>query len=173
MIGTLQHSLQLIFGSEGGYVNNVHDKGGATKFGITAATLGASRSLGRKATPDEVKGLTLAEAANILDRQYAQPIHYNSLPSPIDFLMLDEAVMSGPVRAIKDMQATLGVKADGNLGIQTMAAINAVTDLRDLVRRYDARRLSFLRQLHDWVFFGKGWGNRLNYDTATALAMIK
>lgn len=172
MIGTLEHSLSLIFGSEGGYVNSPHDKGGATKYGITAATLGSWRKLGRSATPDEVKGLTIGEAAQILTRQYAAPIHYDELPSPIDFLMLDEAVMSGPVRAIIDMQKALGIKADGNLGVQTMTAIKAA-DLATLVRKYDAQRFSFLRRLHDWIFFGKGWNNRLNYDTATALAMIK
>ena len=54
--------IRLVFGHEGGYSNHPEDPGGPTKFGITAKTLGSYRRLGRDATPEEVRGLTLAEA---------------------------------------------------------------------------------------------------------------
>lgn len=52
---------------EGGekYTNHPSDRGGPTKWGVTAAKLGEFRRLGRAATPDEVKALTREEAANI------------------------------------------------------------------------------------------------------------
>jgi lysozyme family protein len=141
-------------------------------FGITAATLGAWRKLGRKATPIEVAGLSLAEAAAILERQYAQPIRYADLPVPIDYCVFDEAVNAGPVRAARTLQACLGVTVDGHIGIQTLAAVNAVGDRGKLVRQLCARRLGFLRTLPTWLVFGRGWRSRVAKVQATALAML-
>jgi lysozyme family protein len=168
----LAHSITLVFGSEGGYVNHPRDPGGATKYGVTAATLGAWRKLGRKATPTEVAGLALAEARAILDGQYAQPIRYADLPAPIDYCVFDEAVNAGPVRAARTLQACLGVPADGHIGIETLAALNAVDDRATLVRKLCARRLGFLRALPTWLSFGRGWRNRVAQVQATALAML-
>ena len=83
MRDNLDECLTLIFGSEGGYVNHPKDPGGATKYGITAATLGAHRGLGRAATPNEVKALSLAEATRILEAQYARSIRFDDLPAGI------------------------------------------------------------------------------------------
>ncbi|MFC2248717.1 glycoside hydrolase family 108 protein [Labrys portucalensis] len=173
MSDTLAQSIKLVFGSEGGYVNHPKDPGGATKYGITAATLGAWRKLGRKAMPPEVAALTLAEATRILDKQYAQPIRYAELPSPIDYVVFDEAVNSGPVQAIRDLQACVGAKVDGNIGINTLRAVQGVNDRAALVRKLCTRRLGFMRRLRTWVTFGRGWTNRVNHVQATALAMIK
>jgi lysozyme family protein len=172
MSDTLAQSIKLVFGSEGGYVNNPRDPGGATKYGVTAATLGAWRRLGRKATPGEVAALTLGEATQILDRQYAQSIRYAELPSPIDYCVFDESVNAGPVRAIRTLQACLGVKADGHIGAVTLEAVREAGDHATLIRKLCARRLGFLRALPAWLGFGRGWTNRVNHVQATALAMI-
>jgi len=52
---------------EGGakFTNHPSDRGGPTKYGITAAKLGEWRRLGRAATADEVRNLTEAEADDI------------------------------------------------------------------------------------------------------------
>lgn len=172
MSDTLAQSIALVFGAEGGYVNHPQDPGGATKYGITAATLGAWRKLGRKASPAEVQALDLAEASAILARQYAEPIRYAELPSPIDYCVFDESVNAGPVRAIRTLQASLGVKADGHIGAVTLEAVQAVGDHAALIRKLCARRLGFLRALPPWFSFGRGWSNRVNHVQATALAMI-
>ncbi|WEK50298.1 MAG: glycosyl hydrolase 108 family protein [Candidatus Kaistia colombiensis] len=160
MRGNLDKCLRLIFGSEGGFVNNPKDPGGATKYGITAATLGAWRKLGRAATPDEVKRLQLAEAAAILEGQYARSIRFDDLPAGIDYAVLDFAVNSGPGQAAKTLQRVLGVPADGIIGERTLQAIRAA-DSAKLIDAYLDARLAFLKRLKTWPTFGKGWSRRL------------
>ncbi|MGO4334947.1 glycoside hydrolase family 108 protein [Labrys sp. KB_33_2] len=170
MSDTLAQTIKLVFGSEGGYVNHPKDPGGATKYGITAATLGASRRLGRKATPDEVRRLTLAEAAQILDKQYAQPLRYSELPAGLDYALFDYAVNSGPAQAVKTLQRVLGVEADGIMGAKTLDAMVMSVELIDKLQ--DAR-LKFLRGLKTWPTFGKGWTNRVEHVRVAALTMAR
>ncbi|MDZ5453243.1 glycoside hydrolase family 108 protein [Labrys sp. ZIDIC5] len=170
MSDTLAQTIKLVFGSEGGYANHPRDPGGATKYGITAATLGAARRLGRKATPDEVKRLTLAEAAGILDRQYAQPLRYRELPAGLDYALFDYAVNSGPAQAVKTLQRLLAVEADGILGVKTLEAIRR-HEVTDLIDELQDARLRFLRGLKTWPTFGKGWSARTTHVRETALLM--
>jgi lysozyme family protein len=64
--------LEPLLTREGGerYTNNPADKGGPTKWGITAVTLGEFRKLGRAARPAEVQALTRAEAVTIYRQNY-------------------------------------------------------------------------------------------------------
>lgn len=172
MSDNLAQSITLVFGSEGGFVNNRFDNGGPTKYGITAATLGAWRHLGRPATVQEVQGLTLEEATQILDKQYAQPVCYSQLPAGIDYCMFDESVNSGPVRAIEDLQTCLGVASDGHLGIITMQAVGRITNRAAFIQKLCAQRMGFLRHLPSWAHFGTGWTNRVRSVQANALKMI-
>lgn len=173
MSDNLAQTIKLVFGSEGGYVNDKRDPGGATKYGVTAAALGAWRKLGRKAMPTEVAALQLPEATRILDVQYAQPIRYADLPTGLDYALFDYAVNSGPVKAAKDLQACLGVAVDGHVGLLTIQAVQRINDRKALVRKLCARRLGFMHRLKTWLTFGRGWTNRVNHVQATALAMIK
>lgn len=171
MSDNLAQTIKLVFGSEGGYVNHPRDPGGATKYGITAATLGAWRKLGRKATPDEVKRLTLAEAADILDSQYAEPLRYQDLPAGLDYALFDYSTNSGPAQAVKTLQRVLGVEADGVMGAKTLDAIRRNTAPILIDDLCDAR-LKFLRGLKTWSTFGRGWQSRVEHVRQTAMSMI-
>ena len=156
--------------SEGGYVNDPKDPGGETNYGITARTYAAWNSqTGRPQRP--VRDLTKIEADEIVGTQYLDPIRFDDLPAGIDYLMADYAVNSGPSRAVRDMQALVGVAQDGINGLQTLAAIRAA-DQVTLVNAYCDRRLKFLRGLKTWARFGKGWTSRVNAARAQALSMI-
>ncbi|WP_448953085.1 glycoside hydrolase family 108 protein [Labrys neptuniae] len=170
MSDNLAQTIKLVFGSEGGYSNHPVDPGGATKYGITAATLGAARGLGRKATPDEVKALTLTEAAQILDRQYAQPLRYQELPAGLDYALFDYGVNSGPAQAVKTLQRILGVEADGVMGVKTLTTLR-MHDTADLINALQDARLKFLKGLRTWPTFGKGWGIRVEHVRDGALKM--
>lgn len=107
---------------ESGFVNDPHDRGGPTKYGITAQTLGDWRRLGRWATFDEVESLTETEAAAILRKNYVAPF----LAVPFDELranLVDMAVLEGQGTAIRALQQVLGVPVDGILGPRTLAAV--------------------------------------------------
>lgn len=172
MADNLKLCIKLIFGEEGGYVNHPSDPGGATKYGITASTLGAWRKLGRKATPDEVKTLTLDEASQILQAQYAAPIWFDKLPAGLDYAVLDYSVNSGPSKAVKDLQRLLKISVDGQMGIQTLTAVNESPDLPALINQYLDNRLKFLKSLKTWSTFGNGWTNRIKRVRSGSLAMV-
>lgn len=170
MSDNLAQTIKLVFGSEGSYVNHPKDPGGPTKYGITAATLGAWRRLGRRATAEEVMALRLTEATEILDKQYAQPLRYAELPPGLDYALFDFAVNSFTVQPVKELQRVLGVEADGIMGVKTLAAIRT-RDVSALINGLCDRRMGFLRGIKGWPTFGKGWTARVAHVRQTALRM--
>jgi lysozyme family protein len=146
---------------EGGFVDRPADRGGPTKFGITAETLGEARGLGRSATAEEVKALTESEARAIYRRLYIDKPGFTAIvDAPLRALLVDCAVHSGPARAVEWLQRALGVVADGRIGPITIGAL-ASSD-RDLIRRRIlAERLRFLGRLitkdSGQAAFAQGW----------------
>lgn len=148
--------------SEGGYVDHPKDPGGATDRGITQKTYDAwNRRLGRPRK--SVRGISKAEAEQIIEFQYMDAVRADALPSGLDYTMSDYSVNSGPGRAAKDLQRVLGVKADGVIGVHTLAAV-AAHDTQDLIVALCRRRMSFLKSLKHWPAFGKGWTRRVMGD---------
>ncbi|WP_448950588.1 glycoside hydrolase family 108 protein [Labrys neptuniae] len=170
MSNNLAQTIKLAFGSEGGWSNHPADPGGATKYGITASTLGVARDLRRKATPDEVRALSLSEAAQILDKQYAQPLRYAELPPGLDYALFDFSVNSGPAQAVRILQRILVVEVDGIVGVKTLNAIRD-RNLAGLIDKLQDARLRFLKGLKTWPTFGKGWSIRVEHVRSSALKM--
>ncbi len=167
---TLTTALDLMFGHEGGYVNNPKDTGGATKYGITHKTLAAHRGVA-SVTPAQVKALTKEEATEIYVKSYWTQSGGDLLPVGIDFMAFDYGVNSGPAQAVKSLQRVVGVKADGIVGSQTVAAVSAYKG--DLIRAYAAERLRFMRTLKTWPVFGRGWQKRVESVEAQARQVIR
>lgn len=163
--------LKTTLSEEGGFSNNPKDPGRATMQGVTQATYDAWRKRCGQVTRS-VRSMEPTERDSIYREQYWLAIRGPELPSGIDLLMFDEAVNSGPVRAIRDLQSCLGVGADGHLGLQTLAALRGVNNSYDLVDRLAAKRLGFLRALGNWKYFGKGWANRVARVRSAARQLI-
>ncbi|QRE77338.1 glycoside hydrolase family 108 protein [Methylobacterium aquaticum] len=161
-------SLQLVLKSEGGYVDDPHDNGGATNLGVTIGTL--SLWLGRPATKAEVRALTPATVAPIYRRRFWDAIQGDALPAGLDYALFDFAVNSGPKRAVIGLQRALKVADDGKLGPISLAAV-AKHKPADLIDALCDGRLAFLRELSTWPRFGKGWGRRVEEVRKAALAM--
>ena len=107
---------------EGGYVHDPVDRGGPTKYGITQRTLRAWR--GQSVTAADVRRLTRDEARAIYRRRYVDAPGFATLPDPLRAQVIDDAVLSGPRHAVKDLQRAIGrVTVDGQLGPQTRAAL--------------------------------------------------
>lgn len=85
---------------EGPYVNHPNDKGGPTKYGITLKTLSDWR--GHPVTADDVAGLSIQEAKEILTENYVHGPGFDAIPDPklFDF-MVDVGTMSYPTTAWK------------------------------------------------------------------------
>ena len=147
---------------EGGYVDDPADRGGATHFGITAATLGEWRRLGRPATRDEVQALTDDEATAIYRARYVRP--FETVPFPeVRAHLVDFAVHSGVTTAIKTLQRVLGVPDDGILGERTRTAL-VVYPWRLTQAALVAERVKLLSRLVDkdakQSRFLRGWVKR-------------
>lgn len=145
--------------SEGGYVNHKNDPGGPTDRGITQATYNAWNKL-RGKPQKSVKGISKAEADEIYISQYFAPIRFNDLPPGLDYAVADFSINSGPSRAAKELQRVLGVKQDGVIGLNTLAAIKP-KNLQLIIVDYCNRRLAFMQSLKIWSTFKNGWTTRV------------
>lgn len=144
-----QAFLQLI-GHEGGYVNNPHDPGGETKYGIS-----------RRAYPQEdIAGMTLERAKLIYHRDYWGPAGCSTVPPGVRFDLFDMAVNAGVRAAIKALQRTVQETPDGILGPRTLAAVSSMSEPR-LIARFNGQRLAAMTELDTWATFGRGWARRI------------
>src|SRR5579862_7765842 len=157
--------LPVILASEGGFVDDPADPGGATNLGVTRATL--SSWLGRPATVAEVEALRPAAVAPIYRARYWNPAHAGDCPPGVDLMVFDEAVNQGVGRALASLQAALGVAPDGAFGPATVAAL-AAADPAALVRAIAANREANYRALPTFPRFGHGWLARLERTTNLA-----
>lgn len=162
-----ERALALVLRHEGGYVNHPNDPGGPTNKGITLATM--RRYVMRSATVDDLKAITPQQVATVYRRHYWDAVRGDELPSGVDYALFDFAVNSGPSRAIRFMQRSLGVEQDGKLGPATMRAVkDAAPGI--LAASVCDLRLGWLKTLKTWQTFGKGWASRVNDVKRTALA---
>lgn len=161
----LAHTLRY----EGSYVDHPADPGGATNYGITFATLKAWR--GKPITKADVRALTKVEAGEIYRNKYWNAVRGDDLPKGVDMAVFDWAVNSGPGAAIKALQKTLGLTADGYIGAVTLREV-AKADPATLVRSLCDRRGSFFQSLKTFRVFGRGWMRRVTEVKAAALKMI-
>jgi lysozyme family protein len=153
-------SLTHLLRREGGFVDHPADRGGATNFGITAATLGDWRGLGRPASRDEVKALTEREARAIYTQRYLKDTGFDQIRNAkLRDLLLDCAVHHGPARATKWLQEAVGVTADGKVGPRTLAAVRSfgrapsATSLRMTTASAEKLRMAILAKRI--IFFGE------------------
>lgn len=161
--------------TEGGYSTAPDDPGNwtsgkpgvgtlkGTKFGISAA---AYPSL-------DIASLTLDAADGIRKRDYWDRVRGDELPPSVAFVLADAAYNSGPVTAIKQLQAQLGVDIDGDFGTVTMDSLKAQTEgmtqdafgldpLEEFLSGFCARRLQFEAGLGRlWAENEGGWTLRL------------
>jgi lysozyme family protein len=169
-VSTFERALALVLQHEGGFVDHPDDPGGATKYGISKATLEAHR--GRPLRKADVQALTIAEAGAIYRASYWDGIRGDALPTGLDYCVFDFAVNSGQARAVIALQRALDVADDGRLGPLTLsAALKA--DPERLIRTICAGRMSFLRKLSTFRTFGKGWTRRVAGVEAEALKMAQ
>ncbi|TVR95612.1 MAG: hypothetical protein EA406_13620 [Rhodospirillales bacterium] len=157
---------------EGGYVNHPADRGGPTKYGITAATLSAHRGLVMLAAASEVQALTLEEAREIYRHQYvSRPRFHQINDQRLQEAVVDFGVHSGPSVAARALQQAAGVNDDGIVGPVTLRAVNAA-DPEVLALRVNLFRALFLMRLigrnNSQAVFARGWANRLAELTEVA-----
>lgn len=122
--------------NEGGYANDSRDPGGETKYGIS-----------KRAYPNlEIKGLTVAQAEQIYERDYWNTLYAQIQSQDIATRLLDHGVTSGTETAVKIIQRAVGVDPDGIFGPATLRAINS-KDPEKLLQDFRARRAVYYAEV--------------------------
>ncbi|MEN9543910.1 MAG: hypothetical protein RLZZ598_743 [Pseudomonadota bacterium] len=123
---------------EGGYSHHPADRGGPTKFGITAKTL--ADYLRRPVTAETVRALPRSQALAIYRERYWHGANIDRLSEPLQPVVFDMAVNLGPANAVRVLQQALGDLGHPIIGDGIIGKVTAGVAARAL-ERHGARRV--------------------------------
>jgi lysozyme family protein len=147
---TFEWAMDVVLEFEGGYSCDPNDGGGETNFGISI-----------NAFPNEdIKNLTKERAIEIYRHAYWDKLKIEMMPEAIRLPFFDCAINQGPGTATIWLQRALGVKADGIIGFQTLAALQ-LADITKVRKDFIIRRMRGYIEARGWPRFGAGWAMRL------------
>lgn len=140
-MNTFDLALKHTLGIEGGYVNDVRDSGGATRYGITEKV---ARAFGYTGPMSE---LPLDLAKRIYKEQYWDIIRLDEVAEiapDVALEMFDTGVNCGQARAVQFLQRSLNVfnrngelypdlEVDGLIGRNTLSALRAYVRYRGII----------------------------------------
>jgi lysozyme family protein len=154
--------IENILKREGVFSNHPHDSQKTTKYGITQATLGESRHLGRCATYQEVFDLSLEEAKEIYANLYILKPGFHMIQNkPLQELVIDCGVHSGTGKAIQWL-----LEASALQSLKTPEDFDVLNGKNPhlIYNNLLARRLRFLGNIisknHKLASFAGGWMKR-------------
>jgi lysozyme family protein len=157
--------LAFVLASEGGYVDDPQDPGGATNLGITLSELSQWRHTA--VTKADVQALGKDEAAAIYRANYWNATRCSDLPSGVDLMVFDAAVNMGCGRSAEFLQSAVGAVADGSIGPATLAAVGKMA-VAALIPALASAREAYYQSLSTFNHFGAGWTARVQKVTALA-----
>ena len=145
---TFEEIIEQVLEHEGGYVNDPHDAGGETNFGIA-----------KRFYPDvDIKNLTKEQAKKIYHQDYWRPAKCDDVPPRLRHIYFDMCVNFGRSGAVKVLQRAANAKGaglivDGKIGPKTINSLDKVKEGR--VRAY--RVLKFAKIVIDKPEQEKFW----------------
>ena len=155
---SVQRIADAIIAREGGYVNDPDDPGGATKFGVTLATLarlGVDLDGDGQVSARDLRQLTQAQARDIFVDHYFHRPRLDELPAVLQPSVFDMYVNAGAT-AVRILQRLLGdmgqrIAVDGIIGPQTIEAADIAQALapHHLVDAYGIARRNYYYALAD------------------------
>lgn len=157
---------------EGGYVDHLNDKGGATNLGVTLKVWidnGYDKDGDRDIDKEDLRRITKQDAEKIAKKLYWDKIKGDQINSQsLAEFIFDWAYNSGVATATKKVQESLKLKEDGVMGPLTIAAINS-SSAKCLFDVLKIRREKFFKDIvasnPSQRVFLNGWMNRLNSFT--------
>lgn len=141
---------ELLMLNEGGgaVVDDPHDPGGLTKWGIS-----------QRSYPDtDIAALTEDGARELTRQDYWTPSGCNALPPWAALALLDSAFNQGRKPAIAMLQRAVGVLPDGVMGPDTITAVERAYP-REALGRFLAERA--VRYCGGKPLYVRGWMRRL------------
>ena len=169
-------AIPIILEHEGGFVNNRHDPGGATNWGISLRRLLKQHDLSiydydgdGDVDAEDMRLMPEEDAVAFYRVEFWDRYDYDLLaPQEVATKVFDTCVNTGPRQAHKILQRALRsaghrVEVDGLLGPQTRAAVIAVSN-QQLVLSLRSEQAGFYRVLivnrPAFIEFISGWNNR-------------
>jgi lysozyme family protein len=168
MTDLIDSLIKRVIEREGGFVNDLADAGGPTKYGITLATLHDWRQAPVSAR--DVEQLTTDEARRIYRAKYF-PAGFEAIPDAgLLELLFDFGVNSGVAAPVKALQTVLQRNRlydgaiDGGFGPKSAAALARVRNWAALFYAVKCERYElFMRYIGarpENARFAAGWSNR-------------
>src|SRR3990172_6283331 len=150
-------ALAFVLESEGGFVDDLADPGGATKHGVSlravrhldadgVAGLDFDLDLDGDVDADDIRLITLAQAEEFYRVHYWTPARCDVLPWPVSLVAFDAAVNQGVSTAARVLQRAVGADVDGVIGPKTLARLAAAAP-SSVARSMIVGRLDRYRQL--------------------------
>ncbi|TDB43269.1 glycoside hydrolase family 108 protein [Photorhabdus luminescens] len=159
------HAIHYLLSVEGGYVNNPHDTGGQTKFGIS-----------QRSYPHlKIAALTEDDATTLYYRDFWLKAGCDKLPAGLSLAVFDAAVQHGIKPAVQQLQQVVGVQDDGVIGPDTLNAVEAFAPPYLFTRLLNQRARTYARIIAvnpTQKVFLDGWFNRLDKLASAALEVL-
>ena len=133
---TFNEIIEVVLDHEGGYVNDPHDAGGETKYGIAK----------RWYPSVDIKNLTKEDAKHIYHTDYWRPAKCDEVPPHLRHIYFDMCVNFGRSGAVKVLQRAYNsrnknkIDVDGKIGPNTLKAIQKLSI--EKVRAYRVLRFA-------------------------------
>ena len=165
-MASFSDALKMVLKSEGGFVNDPSDHGGATNEGVTQVNYDSYRRA-KNLQGQSVKNISPEEVSDIYLHNYWIASKCDQLPIQLAFAVFDTAVNSGVGRAAKFLQKSVGATEDGMIGPNTLASVNDLCKKQGVLKvatDYIDIRESFLKAIVNnnpsQSKFLTGWLNR-------------
>lgn len=153
------------------------EPGGAVKDGITMVSFAEYEEHHGIPHPQvaDLRGMSLDLAQAIYDERFLTPIHFNDLPSGLDYRVLDVCINLGVMGGIRLLQPMLDVKVTGVMDDVTMSVMKCFladpASSRPLIARISDGWLDLKRKAPHWPKYQKGWTARAYRARDRAIAM--
>lgn len=149
-MSAFEQAFQFVLSVEGGHVDDPHDPGGETRYGIS-----------QRAYPHlEIATLTPDDARALYRRDYWDKVRGDALPPAIAVAAFDCAVNQGVGRARRLLQRALRVRVDGRIGLITLAAASHA-DPDALLTDFLSHRLRAYAMTRNASRYMRGWARRV------------
>jgi lysozyme family protein len=172
---SFDHVLSIVLAHEGGLVDDPHDPGGITNFGISikfAGSVNLDIDGDGKTTGEDIRALTLADASELYLDHFWRPLRCAEMPPGVALMVFDGGVNQGRTAMAKRLQRAVGAADDGVIGPKTLAALDRHhNDYAGLINEVAARRGRRYAQTRNFDRYGLGWMRRLMAVHGRALSL--
>lgn len=177
MKSNVNQVMDWVFLSEGGYAERDSEPGGAVNMGISFTAfkdVWARLKKDRVPTFEDLKNLKRGsvfdekndDAEDIYAEWFFKPLHFEQLPSGVDYAFVDFAVNSGVGGSVRSVQRQLGFPVTGRIRTDMgdapfFWAVRSRYD-KDVIDAICECRLRLMMSSRKWERFQGNWTRRVN-----------